>query len=162
MTKEQQEAAAEKRRGARTAIWLMSQFDDIDIILRLAGAAGYRNRTQKLFDVTWYQVTEDGNTQWRTEDPVALLNIENAWARDRLEHFNDYFHDNIYIAEDQYISGCIGATCFRVTNFLDQLILEAERERRREVHRFYVFLRRARILAQELGIIDDSESVATD
>ncbi|TVY77785.1 hypothetical protein Focb16_v006782 [Fusarium oxysporum f. sp. cubense] len=128
----------------------MSQFDDINTILCLAGAAGYRHRTQKLFDVTWYQVTEDGNTQWRTEDPVALLNIENAWARDRLEHFNGYFHDNIYIAEGQYISGCIGATCFRVTNFLDQLILEAERERRREVHGFYVFLRRARILAQEL------------
>ncbi|EWZ02154.1 hypothetical protein FOYG_01546 [Fusarium oxysporum NRRL 32931] len=114
----------------------MSQFDDINTILCLAGAAGYRHRTQKLFDVTWYQVTEDGNTQWRTEDPVALLNIENAWARDRLEHFNGYFHDNIYIAEGQYISGCIGAACFRVTNFLDQLILEAERERRREVHGF--------------------------
>ncbi|KAH7177622.1 hypothetical protein DER46DRAFT_654878 [Fusarium sp. MPI-SDFR-AT-0072] len=105
MTKEQKEVVAEKRR----------QFDNPDIFLRLAKAAAYHYRTEQLFNVTWFQMTED--------------EMEKAWARDRLEHFNDYFDDNTYIAEGQYIPGCIGATCFIVTNFLHQLILEAERER---------------------------------
>ncbi|KAG5744145.1 hypothetical protein H9Q70_013149 [Fusarium xylarioides] len=92
--------------------------------------------------------------------PSAIVNLEIAWGADRLWRFDLHaFHDNTYIAEGQYISACINETCFSVHDVMDRISeLEQEEEEEEEWLRRFDNRRQARILAQELGFIDNSDS----
>ncbi|KAF4944905.1 hypothetical protein FGADI_12333 [Fusarium gaditjirri] len=139
----------DSRSVAGIALQLMATIGNSEIIDLLSRSDLYRYRTSTLFNITW--TTQDDQTYRASETNSWLLTRENGWGRDRLERFNDHDGDNIYIAEGQYISGCIVATCFRVSDLLDVLAMEPERYRRREIRRQLRRARRARIIAQEMA-----------
>lgn len=122
------------------------------IIDRLSGCDLYRWRTNVLFGVTWS--TEDNHTYWPSMSTSNIVDMENAWGRDRLQHFDLHYDDKIYIAEGQYISSCIGQTCFRVHELIDYMYEQEEQEREREWLEMVRFLREAKPLAQELVSIN--------
>ncbi|KAF5717437.1 hypothetical protein FMUND_5733 [Fusarium mundagurra] len=104
---------------------------------RLATCALYRWRTNVIFGVMW---DTDGHTWWSSVTSSQLVDLEIAWG------------------EGQYIAGCIGATCFSIHDLMDILYEEEEEESVTEWNRLVRRFTRQRMIDQELGIIDDSDS----
>lgn len=88
------------REYARVALELMENITSPAVIDRLSDCGLYRLRTNVIFGVTWS--TEDNHTSWPSVSTSDIVEMENAWARDRLQHFDLHYFDNIYIAEDQH------------------------------------------------------------
>ncbi|KAF5641112.1 hypothetical protein F52700_3447 [Fusarium sp. NRRL 52700] len=112
------------RDHSRLAIQLMANITNPEIIERLATCDLYRWRTNVIFGIM-------------------------CWSTWRFVQFDLLdFADNACIAEGQYIGNCIGQTCCRVQDLMDQLFEEEEEEREEEWLRRVRYLREVRILTR--------------
>ncbi|KAF5621572.1 uncharacterized protein FTJAE_11205 [Fusarium tjaetaba] len=137
------------RSHARLAICLMANIASTEVIDRLATSELYRKRTNVIFGVMWN--TDDGHS-WRPSVTSGdMVDLETAWAADRLWRFDLFAIDNnIYIAEGQYASGCLRQAGFDVHGVMDRIFELVEEEEEEERLRRINNIRQARILAREL------------